>query len=135
MALVEPVFLLFALIACLLYRFASRRDSLRPSVLVALSLFFYSTWNPWYCLPLTVTALLDYNTSWLLARTTNARVRSLLITTDITAESLHSCRIQVFQFSPRQCRAVLHILRARTCRPRLSAWSSWWGFPSTRFSR
>ena len=39
-------------------------------MLVALSLFFYSTWNPWYCLPLTVTALLDYNTSWLLVRTT-----------------------------------------------------------------
>ena len=73
MALVEPVFLLFALIACLLYRSASRYETLRPYVLVALSLFFYSTWNPWYCLPLTVTALLDYNTAWLLVRTTNAR--------------------------------------------------------------
>ena len=68
MALVEPVFLLFALISCLFYRIASRGDSLRPLVLVALSLFFYSTWNPWYCLPLTVTALLDYNTSRLLVR-------------------------------------------------------------------
>ena len=75
MALVEPAFLLFALISCLLYRFAARYHSLRPLVLVALSLFFYSTWNPWYCLPITVTALLDYNTSWLLVRTANARTR------------------------------------------------------------
>jgi len=83
MALVEPVFLLFALIACLVYRFASRYHSARPFVLVALSLFFYSTWNPWFCLPITVTALLDYNTSWLLARTAGERPRRLLITADI----------------------------------------------------
>src|SRR5271169_1825056 len=83
MALVEPAFLLFALISCLLYRCASRRDSLRPFVLVALSLFFYSTWNPWYCLPITATALLDYNTSWLLVRTSEARRRSLLLSVDI----------------------------------------------------
>ena len=83
MALVEPAFLLFALIACLLYRSTARNATLRPFVLVALSLFFYSTWNPWYCLPLTVTALLDYNTARLVARLTNARTRSLLITADI----------------------------------------------------
>ena len=83
MALVEPVFLLFALISCLLYRGAARKQSLRPFVLVALSLFFYSTWNPWYCLPITVTALLDFNTAWLLARTTSAAKRSALITVDI----------------------------------------------------
>ena len=83
MALVEPVFLLFALIACLLYRSTSRHENVRPFVLVALSLFFYSTWNPWYCLPITVTALLDYNAAWLLVRTTNARKRSALLTTDI----------------------------------------------------
>ena len=40
MALVEPVFLLFALIACLLYRSASRNDTLRPYVLVALLAVF-----------------------------------------------------------------------------------------------
>ena len=83
MALVEPAFLLFALIACLLYRCTARHDALRPYILVALSLFFYSTWNPWYCLPLTVTALLDYNTAWLLMRSTNARTRRLLLTVDI----------------------------------------------------
>ncbi|MDR3675709.1 MAG: MBOAT family O-acyltransferase, partial [Acidobacteriota bacterium] len=83
MALVEPVFLLFALIACLLYRSTSRHETLRPFVLVALSLFFYSTWNPLYCLPITITALLDFNTSWLLVRTSNPRTRSLLLTTDI----------------------------------------------------
>ena len=83
MALVEPVFLLFALIACLLYRLASRNELLRPTVLVALSLFFYSTWNPWYCLPITITALLDYNTAWLLVRTTHARKRSVLLIADV----------------------------------------------------
>jgi D-alanyl-lipoteichoic acid acyltransferase DltB (MBOAT superfamily) len=83
MALVEPVFLLFALVACLVYRSTSRYEKLRPFVLVGLSLFFYSTWNPWYCLPITVTALLDFNTAWLLVRTTNARKRSALLTTDI----------------------------------------------------
>jgi len=98
MALVEPTFLLFALIACLLYRLASRRDSLRPVVLVALSLFFYSTWNPWYCLPITVTALLDYNTSWLLVRTTGQRMRSLLITTDITLNLLILAVFKYFNF-------------------------------------
>jgi len=83
MALAEPVFLLFALLACLVYRLASRYDRLRPYVLVALSLFFYSTWNPWYCLPITITALLDYNTSRLLARTDVRRTRSLLLAADI----------------------------------------------------
>jgi D-alanyl-lipoteichoic acid acyltransferase DltB (MBOAT superfamily) len=83
MALVEPFFLLFALVSCLLYRCASRSESLRPFVLVALSLFFYSTWNPWYCLPITITALLDYNTAWLLVRITSATKRGLLITADI----------------------------------------------------
>ena len=83
MALVEPVFLLFALISCLLYRSTARYQSLRAYVLVALSLFFYSTWNPWYCVPLTVTALLDYNTGWLLARVKSANGRGALITTDI----------------------------------------------------
>jgi alginate O-acetyltransferase complex protein AlgI len=83
MALVQPLFLLFALVACLVYRTASRFDRLRPYVLVAFSLFFYSTWNPWYCLPLTITALLDYNTAWLLVRNTNARLRSALLTTDV----------------------------------------------------
>jgi alginate O-acetyltransferase complex protein AlgI len=95
MALVEPAFLLFALIACLLYRVASRRDSLRPAVLVALSLFFYSTWNPWYCLPITVTALADYHTSRLLVRTSSARARGLLITTDI---SLNLIILAVFKY-------------------------------------
>ena len=83
MTLVEPVFLLFGLISCLLYRLASRSDSLRPLVLVLLSLFFYSTWNPWYCLPITITALLDYNTAWLLVRTRGERWRQALITADI----------------------------------------------------
>jgi D-alanyl-lipoteichoic acid acyltransferase DltB (MBOAT superfamily) len=95
MALVEPVFLLFALIACLLYRCTSRHETLRPFVLVALSLFFYSTWNPLYCLPITITALLDFNTSWLLVRTSNPRTRSLLLTTDIL---LNLCILAVFKY-------------------------------------
>ncbi len=98
MALVEPAFLLFALIACLLYRCASRFESIRPFVLVALSLFFYSTWNPWYCLPITLTALLDFNTAWLLVRTQNARLRSLLITTDITLNLLILAVFKYFNF-------------------------------------
>src|SRR5208337_5558670 len=98
MALVEPVFLLFALISCLLYRCAARRESLRPFVLVALSLFFYSTWNPWYCLPLTVTALLDYNTGWLLVRTSGPRTRSLLLTADITLNLLILAVFKYFNF-------------------------------------
>jgi D-alanyl-lipoteichoic acid acyltransferase DltB (MBOAT superfamily) len=98
MALVEPAFLLFALISCLLYRCVSRHDSLRPLVLVALSLFFYSTWNPWFCLPLTVTALLDYNTSWLLVRTAGARARSLLIAADITLNLLILAVFKYFNF-------------------------------------
>jgi len=83
MALVEPVFLLFALVSCLLYRCAARYDKLRAYVLVALSLFFYSTWNPWYCLPITVTALLDYHTSRWLAKVKAPRPRTALITADI----------------------------------------------------
>ena len=98
MALVEPAFLLFVLISCLLYRCASRFDALRPFVLVALSLFFYSTWNPWYCLPLTVTALLDYNTSWLLVRTAGVRTRSLLITADIILNLLILAVFKYFNF-------------------------------------
>src|SRR5208337_5471591 len=98
MALDEPVFLLFALISCLLYRIASRSEALRPFVLVALSLFFYSTWNPWFCLPLTVTALLDYHTSWLLVRTSGARTRSLLITADITLNLIILAVFKYFNF-------------------------------------
>lgn len=98
MALVEPAFLLFALMACLLYRLAARRESLRPAVLVALSLFFYSTWNPWYCLPITVTALADYTTSRLLTRTANARARSLLIATDVTLNLLILAVFKYFNF-------------------------------------
>jgi len=98
MALVEPVFLLFALIACLLYRCTSRHETLRPFVLVALSLFFYSTWNPLYCLPVTITALLDFNTSWLLVRTSNPRTRSLLLTADILLNLIILAVFKYFNF-------------------------------------
>lgn len=98
MGLVEPVFLLFALISCLLYRIASRHDSLRLLVLVLLSLFFYSTWNPWYCLPVTVTALLDYNTSRLLVRVAGARTRSWLITADIALNLIILAVFKYFNF-------------------------------------
>jgi alginate O-acetyltransferase complex protein AlgI len=98
MALVEPAFLLFALVACLLYRCASRFESIRPFVLVGLSLLFYSTWNPWYCLPVTLTALLDFNTAWMLVRTENARLRSALITADITLNLLILAVFKYFNF-------------------------------------
>ena len=98
MALVEPIFLLFVLIACALYRSASRCESLRPVVLTTLSLFFYSTWNPWYCLPITLTALLDYNTARLLVRTSRARTRSALITADITTNLIILAVFKYFKF-------------------------------------
>ena len=118
--------------ACLLYRSTSRYNSLRPYVLVALSLFFYSTWNPLYCLPITITALLDYNTSWLLVRITGARKRSLLIGTDIILNLIILAIFKYFNFLHQGATPSSDTFLDTRSRPRPSALCSWWEFRSTR---
>lgn len=83
MNLTSPVYLLFLLAACLLYRIAGRFTRFPAASLVVASLYFYALWNPWYCLPLLFTALLDHNVSRTLARTESPRKRRFLLAADI----------------------------------------------------
>ncbi len=85
MSFTDTPYLLFLALAALLTRGAASLAArfgtrfLPLSLLALLSLLFYASWNPLYCLPLLVTALLDYSVGRALGREPRPWARRLLL--------------------------------------------------------
>ncbi len=86
MSLVEPSYLLFLVVAALLFRAASGTPRLAVFVLVATSFFFYATWNPLCCVALAVTATVDFAVGRALGREERLVARRALVTTSLVVD-------------------------------------------------
>ncbi len=85
-SLVEPVYLLFLLVAAGLFRAAAGSPRLAVWALIASSFFFYATWNPLCLVPLTVTALVDFSVGRALSREERKLARRLLLTASLVVD-------------------------------------------------
>ena len=81
----SPVYLSFLLVAVVAYRLAGSARPLRISSILLLSLAFYASWNPLYCIPLAVTAALDYATARFVAGRRGSPGARLALAADIGA--------------------------------------------------
>jgi D-alanyl-lipoteichoic acid acyltransferase DltB (MBOAT superfamily) len=85
MSLSSPVYLAFLLVAVAGYRLSGGVRRFHLPAILFFSFAFYSAWNPVYCLPLAVTALLDYGTARYVSRRRGRRAARLALAADITA--------------------------------------------------
>jgi D-alanyl-lipoteichoic acid acyltransferase DltB (MBOAT superfamily) len=85
-SLVEPSYLLFLVVAAVLYRAASGTPRLAAFVLVGASLLFYATWNPLCCVALAVTAAVDFAVGRALGREERPAVRRALVSTSLAVD-------------------------------------------------
>jgi len=84
MNLSESPFLLFlAVVVPLFALFSLGRRKVPVLLLVASSLFFYATWNPWYLLPLLITALTDYTAGRVIGATQSSALRRAALLTSV----------------------------------------------------
>ena len=86
MSLVEPVYLLFLVMAALAFRLAASRPTLAATVLVFSSLVFYASWNPLCCLPLLVTATVDFSVGRALGKEELPGRRRLLLAISLVTD-------------------------------------------------
>ncbi|HEX7580370.1 MAG TPA: hypothetical protein VF580_10245, partial [Thermoanaerobaculia bacterium] len=86
MSLVEPSYLLFLVVAVLLFRAASGTPRLAAFVLVATSFLFYATWNPLCCVALAATATVDFAVGRALGREERPVARRVLVTTSLVVD-------------------------------------------------
>jgi D-alanyl-lipoteichoic acid acyltransferase DltB (MBOAT superfamily) len=85
MTLADSAYLAFLLAAVTLYRLGGGNRPFRLFALPLLSLLFYASWNPLYCLPLLFTALADYGTIRFVSARRGSRAARLALVADVTA--------------------------------------------------
>ncbi len=85
MSLSSPVYLAFLLVAVAGYRLSGGLRRFHIPAILIFSFVFYSAWNPLYCLPLAVTAILDFNTARYVSRRRGRRAARIALALDISA--------------------------------------------------
>lgn len=83
MSLNDTTYLLFLALAVAVVRLAGRWGKAWLGLLIALSLAFYASWNPWYCAPLLLTSVVDYLVGEALGRAERSWLRRLLVTASL----------------------------------------------------
>ncbi len=95
MSLSSSVYLAFLLVAVAGYRLSGGVRRFHIPAILFFSFAFYSAWNPVYCLPLIVTALLDFNTARYVSRRRGRRAARIALAADIAA---NLCILGLFKY-------------------------------------
>ena len=109
MSITSAFFLLFAVAAAAAIRVLARFGRVYIFALVAVSLLFYATYNPFYCLPLLATAMTDYLVGRGLGRVKGAVGRRLLLLVSLGVDLGLLCFFKYFNFVTG---GVLDLMRA-----------------------
>ncbi|HEY3489455.1 MAG TPA: MBOAT family O-acyltransferase [Candidatus Deferrimicrobiaceae bacterium] len=92
------VYLAFLLIAVAAYRLTGGVRRFHLATILLLSFLFYASWNPVYCVPLAVTAMLDFNTARYVSRRRGRRAARVALAADIAANLCILAAFKYFNF-------------------------------------